>query len=254
MGVADPRGRFSGRVEAYVRYRPGYPEAVVDLLATECGLTPRRVVADIGSGTGILSELLLKRGCRVFGVEPNREMREAGDKLLCAYPRFTSVDGTAEATTLPDASVDLVTAAQAFHWFDRRRARAEFARVLKPGGWVVLTWNLRRKDADPFAVAYERLLKEYSTDYEQVDHANVTDAVIAAFFSPSTVAVRTFPNRQVFDYEALEGRLMSSSYAPAPGHPNHAPMLAALRAIFERHNERGTVAFEYDTQVYFGRL
>ncbi|HQT95305.1 MAG: SAM-dependent methyltransferase [Acidobacteria bacterium 37-71-11] len=253
-GFFDPTRRFKGRAELYARHRPGYPGAVVTLLEGECGLTPGSVVADIGSGTGILAEMLLARGCRVFGVEPNADMRAEGERVLASYPGFVSVDARAEGTTLPVASVDIVTAAQAFHWFDRPRARAEFAHILKPGGWVVLLWNLRRKDADAFAVEYERLLLEYATDYERVDHANVTDAVIAKFFDPASFRLRVFPNRQVFDYEALEGRLLSSSYAPAAGHPNHAPMLAALRAVFDRHNEGGTVAFAYDTQVYFGRL
>lgn len=253
-GFFDPTRRFKGRAELYARHRPGYPDAVVTLLEGECGLAPGAVVADVGSGTGILAALLLARGCRVFGVEPNAEMRAEGERALASYAEFVSVDGRAEATTLPGASVGFVTAAQAFHWFDLPRARTEFARILRSGGWVVLLWNLRRKDADPFAVAYERLLLEYATDYERVDHANLTDAVIAEFFSPARFAVRVFPNRQVFDYEALEGRLLSSSYAPAAGHPNHAPMLAALRAAFDRHNEGGTVAFAYDTQVYFGRL
>jgi SAM-dependent methyltransferase len=253
-GFFDPTRRFKGRAELYARHRPGYPDGVVTLLEGECGLAPGSIVADLGSGTGILAGMLLARGCRVFGVEPNAEMRAEGERALASYPGFVSVDARAEATTLPAASVDLITAAQAFHWFDRPRARAEFARILKPGGWVVLLWNLRRKDANAFAVAYERLLLEYATDYERVDHANVTDAVIAEFFSPAAFQVRVFPNRQVFDDEALEGRLLSSSYAPAPGHPNHAPMLAALRSVFDLHNERGTVAFAYDTQVYFGRL
>ncbi len=253
-GFFDPTRRFKGRAELYARHRPGYPEEAVTLLVEACGLAPGSVVADVGSGTGILAAMLLARGCRVFGVEPNAQMRAEAERALASYPGFVSVDARAEATTLPDAGVDLVTAAQAFHWFDRPRARAEFARILKPGGWVALLWNLRRKDADAFAVAYERLLVEYATDYERVDHANVTDAVIAEFFRPSRCAKRVFPNRQVFDYKALEGRLLSSSYAPAAGHPRHAPMLVALRALFERHNERGAVAFAYDTLVYFGRL
>ena len=254
LGFFDPTRRFKGRAEAYARHRPGYPGAVAALLEGECALTPGSVIADIGSGTGILAEMLLARGCRVFGVEPNADMRAEGERALARYPGFESVDARAEATTLPVASVDIVTAAQAFHWFDRTRARAEFARILRPGGWVVLLWNLRRKDADAFAVAYERLLLEYATDYRRVDHANVTESVIAEFFDPAPFGLRVFPNRQVFEYEALEGRLLSSSYAPAAGHPNHAPMLAALRATFDRHNQGGTVAFAYDTQVYFGRL
>jgi SAM-dependent methyltransferase len=253
-GFFDPTRRFKGRADLYARHRPAYPEEAVTLVVEACGGGPGSLVADVGSGTGILSEMLLARGCRVVAVEPNADMRGEAERRLGGVAGFASVDARAEATTLAGASVDLVTAAQAFHWFDRPRARAEFARILRPGGWVALLWNLRRKDADAFAVAYERLLLEFATDYERVDHANVTDAVIAEFFRPSRCEKRVFPNRQVFDYEALEGRLLSSSYAPAAGHPRHAPMLAALRDLFARHSRGGTVAFLYDTLVYFGRL
>ena len=250
----DATRRFSNRVENYIRYRPRYPQAIVPLLERECALTPQSVVADVGSGTGILSELFLANGNRVFGVEPNREMREAGQRQLAGYCLFSSVDGRAEATKLEPATVDLVTAGQAFHWFDRPVASAEFARILKPRGWVVLVWNKRRKEATPFARAYERLLQSWSPDYDKVDLKNLTDEVIAEFFKPGGFQLRTLENRQVFDYQGLEGRLMSSSYAPEPGHPNHAPMLAELRAIFDAHSVNRTVTFDYDTAVHFGRL
>jgi SAM-dependent methyltransferase len=250
----DVTERFSGRVQAYVRYRPGYPAEVVSLLERECGLKRASVVADIGSGTGILSEIFLRHGNRVFGVEPNREMREASERLLAGYPAFVSVEGRAEATTLADRSVDLVAAGQAFHWFDRPVARREFVRILRPEGWVVLIWNVRRKESTAFLRAYERVLLTYSIDYEIVDHDRITDAVIAAFFRPDCCSLRTYENRQVFDYRGLEGRLLSSSYVPGPGHPNHAPMLAELAKIFAAHQEGGTVSLDYDTKVYFGRL
>lgn len=250
----DATRRFSTRVENYIRYRPRYPQAIVPLLERECALTPKSVVADVGSGTGILSELFLANGIRVFGVEPNPEMREAGQRQLAGYPLFIGVDGRAEATTLDAATVDLVTAGQAFHWFDRPAARAEFARILKARGWVVLVWNKRRKEATPLARAYERLLQSWSPDYETVDLKNLTDEMIAEFFKPGGFQLRTFENRQVFDYQGLEGRLMSSSYAPEPGHPNHAPMVAELRAIFAAYSVNRTVTFDYDTVVYFGRV
>jgi SAM-dependent methyltransferase len=252
--MSDPTKRFSSRVEAYVKYRPGYPPEVIPLLERECGLTPASVVADVGSGTGILSEVFLKHGNRVLGVEPNREMREAAERLLAGHPGFVSVDGRAEATTLADGSVGFVTAGQAFHWFDRPVTRREFVRILRPGGWVVLIWNVRRKDSTPFLRAYEHLLLTYSIDYETVDHDKVTDAVIAAFFHPDSFSLRTFEYRQVFDYQGLEGRLLSSSYVPEPGHPNHTPMLSELQSIFADHQEAGTVALDYDTKVYFGTL
>jgi SAM-dependent methyltransferase len=252
--LSDPTTRFSSRVENYIRYRPRYPQGIIPLLERECGLTPGWVIADVGSGTGILSERFLANGNRVFGVEPNLEMREAGQHLLSGYPRFVSVDARAEATTLPDATVDLVAAGQAFHWFDRSSARAEFARVLKPDGWVVLVWNKRRKDGTPLALAYERLLVRYGTDYGAVDHENVTDELIAGFFHPGAMSFNVLENPRTLDHRALEGYLMSASYAPEPGHLNHAPMLAELRAIFDAYNINGTITLAYATAVYFGRL
>ena len=179
-----PTARFSDRVENYIRYRPGYPPEVIELLRAECGLEPAHVVADIASGTGVFTRLLLENGNAVFAVEPNAEMREAGNRLLDSHARLTSVAGTAEDTTLPSASVDFVTAAQAAHWFDRRRARAEFARILKPGGWCALIWNERRTETTPFLREYEQLLLSYGTDYKEIRHENTT-ATIDEFFAPA---------------------------------------------------------------------
>ncbi|PYS30033.1 MAG: SAM-dependent methyltransferase, partial [Acidobacteria bacterium] len=132
--------------------------AVTDLLTEECGLTQQSIIADIGSGTGILSELFLKNENQVLGVEPNAPMREAGERLLERYSKFKSIEGAAEATTLLDDSVDFVSAGQAFHWFDQKLARDEFSRILKPSGCVVLIWNERRIDSTPFLRAYEQIL------------------------------------------------------------------------------------------------
>src|SRR5579862_9498368 len=189
MAIADPTQRFSSRVENYVRYRPGYPAAVIDLLKKECGLASSTVIADISSGTGIFTRTLLENGNRVLGVEPNPDMRKAGEEFLGAYPGFASVAGTAAATTLPDHSVDMVTAAQAAHWFDRQKARREFIRILKPGGWTVLLWNERRLDSTPFLREYERLLLRYGTDYTNVRHERTTQEM-GTFFSPSAFQVR----------------------------------------------------------------
>lgn len=253
MPVSNATSRFSDRVENYIRYRPGYPLEALQVLERECELTDESVVADIASGTGIWTRMLLEHGNPVFGVEPNREMREAGERLLTDFPRFTSVAGTAEETTLPDASVDFVTAAQAAHWFDRERARREFKRILEPDGWFVLLWNERVTDSTPFLRAYERLLLNYGTDYEEVRHERTT-AAVNEFFDPAPFEQRVFTMRQEFDYRSLEGRLLSSSYAPGPEHPKHRPMLDELKRIFDAHKVVGRVAFDYNTRVYFGQL
>jgi len=253
MVQANPTLRFSDRVENYIRYRPGYPPQVLETLYAECGLTPAAVVADIACGTGIFTRMLLQNGNRVYGVEPNREMREAAERLLADHPNFTSVAGTAEATTLPDRSMDLATAAQAAHWFDLPKARQEFARILKPAGWAVLIWNERSTDASPFLRAYEELLVKYGTDYEQVRHEHTTDN-IAEFFTPAQFKSRVFDMRQDFDYAQLEGRLLSSSYAPTQGHPNYEPMLRELRRVFDAYKKAGRISMEYFTRMYYGRL
>ncbi|HEX6292407.1 MAG TPA: class I SAM-dependent methyltransferase [Herpetosiphonaceae bacterium] len=252
--MSDSTKRFSSRVEDYIKYRPTYPEAVIDLLKAECRLTSSSIVADIGSGTGILAELFLKHGNRVFGVEPNAEMRAAGERLLQGYPRFTSVAATAEATTLADRSVDFVAAGQAFHWFDRDRFRAECQRMLRPDGWIVLIWNDRRTDSTPFLQSYERLLLTYGTDYTTVDHKRIDHDVLAAFFAAGRFQQARFENTQVFDFAGVQGRLLSSSYTPDADHPSYQPMLAELRVIFEAHQVNRQVAFEYDTLVYYGQL
>jgi ubiquinone/menaquinone biosynthesis C-methylase UbiE len=251
--IPDATLRFSTRVENYLRFRPGYPRAVLDLLRAECGWTPATRVADIASGTGIFTRMLLDNGNQVFGVEPNQQMRQAAEHLLASYPRFVSVNATAEATTLPDRSVELVTAAQAAHWFDHARARREFARIVTPGGWVVLLWNERSTDATPFLRAYEQLLVRYGSDYQQVRHEHTTDT-IDAFFHPAPCRKKVFALIQEFDYAALEGRLLSSSYTPLPGHPNHTPMLEELQRIFQAHASAGKVLVPYHTRVYYGQL
>ena len=177
MPASNATNRFSARVDNYIRYRPGYPPQVLETLRKECGLTPIDVIADIASGTGIWTRMLVENGNPVYAVEPNLDMREAGERLLAGFPKLSSVDGTAEATTLPDASVDFVTAAQAAHWFDRMRARQEFSRILRPGGWLVLLWNEREVDTTPFLRDYEQLLLTYGTDYQQVRQERTTAAV-----------------------------------------------------------------------------
>lgn len=253
MTFADAKQRFSGRVADYIRYRPGYPSEVLPLLRTECGLKPGHVVADIGSGTGFLSELFLKNGNRVYGIEPNDAMREAGEEYLASYENFSSIAGSAEATTLEGGSVDFVSAGQAFHWFEPYATRTEFRRILKANGWMVVLWNDRQTDT-PFADAYENLLVKYGTDYKVVRAAYPEAHVMQEFFGAATVSQRVLPNKQVLDWEGLVGRLRSSSYAPEEGHPDYAPMLADFEQLFRTSEKDGHVRMQYATHVYYGRL
>ena len=246
--------RFSDRVADYILARPTYPAEVINVLAQETGLTPAWTIADIGSGTGISAELFLRNGSRVMGVEPNAPMRNAAEKLLAAYPSFTSVAGSAESTTLGDASIDCVVAAQAFHWFDVSRARSEFLRILRRPAWLVVLWNNRRLDATPFLAGYEALLNEFGSDYATVRHDRVGIEKLAAMFGDAGYHRRAVENLQRLDHDGLRARLLSSSYVPAHGEPRHEEMLHRLDDLFAAHQRDGVVTIEYDAEIYFGRL
>lgn len=248
--AGDTVERFSNRVENYVKYRPGYPPEVLELFESEMELTEGSVIADIGSGTGISARMFLEYEAEVYGVEPNTKMREAAERLLGSFEKFHSVEGTAEATTLPRSSVDIVTAAQAFHWFDPDAAREEFRRILKPGGWVVLIWNERQLDTDEFHREYEQLLLRYAKDYEKVRHDNINEIMLEGFFGQSFERA-VYPNAQVLDFEGLLGRAASASYMPASGDPGFFEMEKDLRGLFAKYAESGRITVFYDTKVFY---
>jgi len=249
----DSTRRFSDRVGDYVKYRPSYPRAIVDDLTTAGILSKNSVVADIGSGTGIFARIFLENENQVIGVEPNAEMRAAGDAFLRGFGKFSSIAGTAEKTSLADGSVDVVTAAQAFHWFDVPRAKEEFHRILRGEKWVVLVWNERKVEVSEFLIEYERLLKAHSPDYAKVDHRRVTVDQMRAFLGDG-MRVWQHDNEQIFDFEGLKGRVLSSSYAPKAGQAGHDEVMAGLRAAFNRFERNGQVTFLYETKVYAGRV
>lgn len=259
----DPTKRFTDRASYYAKYRPRYPQAILGFMDQEMGLSDTSIVADIGSGTGILSELFLKHGNTVFAVEPNQEMRKAAEEAFAKNPKFRSVEGAAEATTLPASSVDFVTAAQAFHWFNPEKTRIEFMRIIRHPGWVALIWNIR-KNSTPLMQAYDQLVRKYAMPGSQspspdasnpnsrsVKH-DIRDEGITNFLGKHEM--ETFTNDQVLDYEGFAGRLLSSSYVPLQDDPRHGPMLDELHRIFDTYQERGTVRLEYETELYYGQL
>lgn len=246
--------RFSNRVDHYLKYRPGYPLEFLGFLQNDLGLGPGVRVADVGSGTGMLTGPLLHTGCMVYAVEPNREMRTAAESLLGHSPGFVSVDGLAEATGLEPGSVDVITAAQAFHWFDPSSAATEFRRIGRPGAWTVLVWN-ERQISTPFLLAYEQLIKTFATDYAVVNHKRVSPEKIAGFFAPAAVRERCFANQQHFDLEGLQGRLLSSSYMPADkSEARYTEMMEALGRLFDACQRDGQVTVEYSTRAFYGQL
>jgi SAM-dependent methyltransferase len=249
-----PSGRLCARsrVFHYVRFRPGYPAEVAEVLRRECRLPDEALIADIGCGTGLLARTLLEAGFRVIGVEPNREMRDAGDEMLRGYSRFRSVAGSAEATTLDKTSCDLVVAGQAFHWFDVERTRAEWRRILKAGCCAALIWN-ERWPGTPLMRAVEDVIGRFANDADRSIREGGRDR-IAGFFAPADVKLAEIPNHQNFDFEGLLGRVYSCSYLPAEEDPRSKAMAGELREVFAKYQRGGTIRFEYKTQVYWGRL
>lgn len=254
LRFADSTSRFSGRVESYRLHRPGYPAAVVDLLARECGLGERSLIADIAAGTGLLAEIFLARGFRVIAVEPNRQMREACAALTSQSPHLKCIDGSAEASGLADQSVDLITVGQAMHWFDLERARREFVRVLRPGGWCAVLYNNRRMTGDAFHEGYEEILMEFGSDYETVKHSHMTEDALAAFFAPNKMRSVSFRNSQPLTLEGVMGRILSSSYMPQPGQPRYEEMSREAADLFSQNQVNGRVRMEYDCVVCYGQL
>lgn len=252
--MKDPTQRFSSRAENYRKYRPSYPRAVVGALRDDCGLISESAIADIGSGTGLLTELFLENGNAVYAVEPNPEMRAEGERFLRRYSRFRSVDGRAEASSLADRSVDFVVAGQSFHWFDRGLAQKEFARILRPAGWAMLAWNHSKPQPESFLQKYERLRVQYATDQALLNMEQRDADAAADLFGPRGFRSRTFSNPDRLDYPAVLGRLLSLSFTPEPGHPNHETMLAELAELFRAHEAQGTVEVSYMTTMYYGRV
>lgn len=250
---SDAKTRFSDRVDDYVRHRPSYPTDAIDAICAFAKVRAGSVVADVGAGTGISCGPFLDRGCTVYAVEPNVDMRRAAESTYAGKPSFHAVDGSAEQTTLSDQSVDLLTSFQSFHWFDQEHVGAEFRRVAKPGGCIAIVWNERKRSGSPFLNGYDELLLKYGTDYRRVVHRSTTVERLGSLFLCPFIRVN-FANEQTFEHSGLVGRLRSSSYTPTPDMDSYAPMMAALRELFDRSQVNGVVRLEYETEVFLGRL
>jgi ubiquinone/menaquinone biosynthesis C-methylase UbiE len=242
----DPKERFSSRVENYIKYRPVYPSDIIEFLTNKMILSKDSIIADIGSGTGILSQLFLENGNIVYGIEPNSEMRDAAENILKNYKKFISIDGSAENARLKNNSVDLITAGQAFHWFDVIKAKKEFTRILKSSGYVVLIWNLRKKTMSGFHMDYEQFVLKYGKDYKEIIKREKN---LNLFFEYER---ETFYNSQLFTFDAFLGRVLSSSYIPLAHEPNFDEMMIEVKVLFEKYQEKGLIKLEYDTVVCYG--
>ena len=246
--------RFTGRVEAYKRFRPRYPAAILEILQMKCGLTPETMVADVGAGTGMLAEVFLANGNRVFAIEPNAEMRAACRELEESYPKLTCIDGTAEATGLPASSIDLVAAGRAFHWFDPAKSKTEFRRVLRGESWVALL-GLGRPGAGqrPMALEMERIMREYGTDYAALEDRYKLGDRAREFFG-GTVGSAEIQTLTTFTWDEFLGNAISLSVMPMPGDPRFEAFEQALRGIFEKYQSNGKVEMPIECKMYLGRL
>lgn len=252
MSSKNNTTRFTDRVNDYRKFRPHYPNDIVIFLQDSYGITPQDTIADIGAGTGISSRLFLENGYKVLAVEPNAAMRKAAVDDLRLFEKFDAIQGTAEHTSLPDSAVNIIIAAQAFHWFDVPAARKEFNRILMANGLVVLIWN-ERLTTSAFEAEYDSFIVRHAIDYVKVDHRNIDYERIKGFFAPYPCALKVFSNHQDFDFEGLKGRLLSSSYMPQAGSEGYDEMIAGLKLLFDRHSSQDTIRINYDTNVYVGR-
>lgn len=256
--ITNAENRFSDRVENYIKYRPHYPQSVVDILLRKNHLPTNAVVADVGSGTGISAELFLKNNFKVIGIEPNDAMRNAAKTYLQEYVQkdaFISINGNDSSTTLKDNSIDFIVAAQAFHWFNKPAFKNECKRILKPNAQVALIWNDRRTEGNDFLKLYEEFLQMFAIDYKQVNHKNTqSKEIFDAFFGANNYSEYNLNNHQDVDLLGLRGRVLSSSYMPNADHPDYEHMMYVLRKIYQRYQENNKVRLEYDTKIYVGTV
>ncbi len=327
--------RFTGHAAAYAAARPSYPQTLATDLQQRLHLPDTTVVADLGSGTGLSSEIFLRIGWTVLGVEPNAAMRATAENYLarifhqghetCAdagtsavaregrrrmpyqdspgcmgehlsasprspddpnwlsdschetvsserekihkrgrpgeisglasYAKFRSVHGTAEDTTLPERSVDLVVAAQAAHWFDAPRARIEALRILRPPAWAALIWNERLLSEDnAFAQGYEQLLRDWGSDYTQVRSRHANRELITTFLGGAPLHTLSYSHALMLDENALRTLVASASYMPQPGAPTYEAMMDHLHRLFVTTQTQGQVRMDYVARVYAGHV
>ncbi|UYP44080.1 hypothetical protein NEF87_000365 [Candidatus Lokiarchaeum ossiferum] len=243
--LPDPKTRFTSRSKYFSKFRPSYPNEIINLLKKKRILQETTTIADIGSGTGILSELFLKENNLVYGIEPNSEMRQESAKLLQIYPNFQPLNGSAEATSLRSDSIDLITVGQAFHWFDMKQAIFEFKRILKSRGTVLLVWNLRKTVGSSFNEIYEDIMLKYGSDYAYLKKP----LLFENFFPNNHNEYYHFETQQLLDFQGFIGRTLSSSYIPLEKDPQYAPMYEELKNIFYNNQIQGKVVFEYNTEM-----
>ncbi|WP_017652693.1 class I SAM-dependent methyltransferase [Fortiea contorta] len=245
LHTLNPLNRFSDRAGDYVKYRPSYPSATIDIILEGLNNSPI-IAADIGAGTGISSRLLAERGVNVIAIEPNAAMRAAAE----SHPLVELRDGTAEFTQLADNSVDLVTCFQAFHWFNPEPTLSEFHRILKPSGRLAVVWN-NRDQKDALTAEYSRIVREASNNHPAESRMESVEPLLK---TPNFVNIKeyTFVYRQELNLDRLIGRAMSVSYLPREGLV-YEGVIADLQDLYQQfRNEQGFINMVYRTSLYIG--
>ncbi len=254
MAASNAKEKFTGKSAVYEKSRPGYPAACYTYLMETAGLTTGSRVADVGAGTGLFSRGLLERGLTVYAVEPNEDMRREAERLLSEVPDWHSFSGTAEHTGLPGQCVELVTAAQAFHWFDPDVFREECRRILKPAGFTALVWNHRDAES-PLVRENAAVCREYCPDFHGFSGgADHSQPRYADFFRGGLYETRRFSNDLFYTLEGFVGRNLSSSYAPRPGDGNYRPFIDAVTALFRRYEQNGRLRQPNVTVCHIGQV
>jgi SAM-dependent methyltransferase len=244
----NPTERFNNRVENYLKFRPHYPEELFSFLETQLKLDSRMKLADIGSGTGLFAEPLLKKGYAIYCIEPNDEMRSAAEKHLSIYPGFISIDNRAEHTGLEPNSIDCIIVAQAFHWMNPIETKQEFSKILKDNGKIIICWILAMEDTE-FLEKYEGIRKTFGIEYTATKRAD--ESVLREFYSPQNMNSKIFYHKIKMDFEKLKGHLLSASFIPQRGHGSFNVMIDSLQELFDKYNENGFIEMKYQTIVFW---
>ncbi len=251
--MVENKSLFSGKASIYSRYRPGYPKDLIEILMKETGFNQGWVVADIGSGTGILSRLFLENGNRVYCIEPNSDMRSESVKYNSGFQNCTVLNGTAENTGLESNSVDIAVAGQSFHWFDPVAARIEMIRILKDGGYAALIWNNRSEDEGSLSRGYDNICSRYSHNYQGTGNSRISSATFQTFFEGGYKMFKIL-NNQELDLDGILGRYFSASYALGPEDPDYGKAVESLNELFRKFQKNGYATMEYETQIFIGQL
>lgn len=247
----DPTIKFDGYADDYTAGRPGYSSALIDSFYQGFGMTSDSVIADIGSGTGKFSAFMLARGSKVYAVEPNSDMRRVAENELSSFPNFVSVNGGAEDTNLPDNSVDFITTAQAFHWFDVEKFRTECSRVIRPGGKVFLIWNVR-DEADPVNIELREIYGNYCPAFVGFNGGIVRDDPrIREFFFDSYEHI-SFDHPLILNRDKFISRSLSGSYSIKEGDRDYEEYIASVLKVFDKYSKDGIVTLGNRSEAYIG--